>query len=453
MPLRQPYPQDYASHLPILAGLGSRLKIRRILELGSGEYSTAAFLNYSIFPHLIELVSVEDNPDWMQRVQIHHPGAHDRLRMASDENSIRDYSPFDLIFVDSASAPARIDSLSRFLALDSLPGIVVVHDTELPAYREVLDKFPFIREFKTYEPETSVLWRDSSKGPALINALNEIDSILRLNARLGPDETAEWLRVFSPSNALIGARTVSVVMPSYRRAPLLRNTLQTYLYQTRQPEEIIVVEDGFDEGVTRDVCTEASTWGLPVSYLRRRNRPDLVYSNSAVPKNIGIRAAIGDIVILQSPEVRFTKSTDIANLIAPVEADSMVSCCASCKDLSEDGSPGGWRADPGSDYFNHYCQAYRRQTLLNLGGFDETFVGFGAEDGDFNLRLHHYGIRCVWAHDTITEHQWHPKPMNDCKPEHDRINNARRAEVIASVFGCDPALEANQSKNWGDIDS
>ena len=448
---RLPYPQDYASHLPILIGLGSRLKIRRILELGAGDYSTSAFLNYSIFPYLIELVSVEDNPEWAQKVQIHHPGA--RLRMAASEADIRDYSLFDLIFVDSVSAPARVESLNKFMALAHLPGIVVVHDTEVPTYHEAISRFPYKYEFKVFEPETSVLWRDSSKSDSLGPTLNEIDSIIHSNSTINPDRIDEWLKIFAPSFNPAPPCTVSVAMPSYQRSPQLRNTLRTYLEQTRQPQEIIVVEDGFDGGATQDVCTEAAGWGLPVRYLCRHNRPNLAYSNSAIPRNIGIRAATGDIIILSSPEVRFTQPTDIANLIAPVESDLMVSCCAPCRELLPDGSLGEWRTDPDKDYFNHYCQAYRRQHFLNLGGFDETFVGFGAEDGDLNLRLHHFGIRCVWARDVVTEHQWHPQLMNDCKSDHDHINNSRREEVIASTFGDHPVLEANQGKDWGDINS
>src|SRR5439155_25567212 len=43
---------DYATHLPILVGLSQSLKVKRVLELGSGMYSTLTFLDSNLFPEL-----------------------------------------------------------------------------------------------------------------------------------------------------------------------------------------------------------------------------------------------------------------------------------------------------------------------------------------------------------------------------------------------------------------
>ena len=58
-----------ATHLPVLELMKRVSNIRKILELGSGEYSTRKFLE---FPNLETLYSYEDNEEWfniMKRVK------------------------------------------------------------------------------------------------------------------------------------------------------------------------------------------------------------------------------------------------------------------------------------------------------------------------------------------------------------------------------------------------
>src|SRR4051794_36469667 len=62
---------DYATHLPVLIALGGYLPIRRVLELGSGLYSTPAFLDRGAFPYLELLLSIEHDREWGGRVADH----------------------------------------------------------------------------------------------------------------------------------------------------------------------------------------------------------------------------------------------------------------------------------------------------------------------------------------------------------------------------------------------
>ena len=59
--------------------------------------------------------------------------------------------------------------------------------------------------------------------------------------------------------------------------------------------------------------------------------------------------------------------------------------------------PAGW---------SHMCVS--RQWLINNGGFDEEYVGWGAEDSDLFLRLKIGGIRAVEV-STYPYHLWHPQ--------------------------------------------
>lgn len=78
--------------------------------------------------------------------------------------------------------------------------------------------------------------------------------------------------------------TVSVVVPTYNRAELLQQTIQSILAQTVPPLEIIAVDDGSTDH-TPDVC---AGFGEPIRYLRQENQ------GLSMARNAGIRAARGD---------------------------------------------------------------------------------------------------------------------------------------------------------------
>lgn len=50
-----------------------------------------------------------------------------------------------------------------------------------------------------------------------------------------------------------------------------------------------------------------------------------------------------------------------------------------------------------------------RNHLLEVGGFDENFTGWGVEDYELGYRLHKYGIQYTLERDAISYHQFHPR--------------------------------------------
>jgi glycosyltransferase involved in cell wall biosynthesis len=81
---------------------------------------------------------------------------------------------------------------------------------------------------------------------------------------------------------------VSVVVPTYNRAELLRLTLQSVLNQTVAPHEVIVVDDGSTDH-TVQVCAD---FGDSIRYLRQENQ------RLPTARNTGIRAACSDWIAL-----------------------------------------------------------------------------------------------------------------------------------------------------------
>jgi len=62
-----PSEQPYATHIPVLVGVAAACLPDRLVEFGSGDFSTLTFLDETVFPSLLSIESYENNPQWMQQ--------------------------------------------------------------------------------------------------------------------------------------------------------------------------------------------------------------------------------------------------------------------------------------------------------------------------------------------------------------------------------------------------
>lgn len=196
-------------------------------------------------------------------------------------------------------------------------------------------------------------------------------------------------------------------MCSYRRAHLLRNTLESIKRQNYPDLEIIVCEDGDDGGATRRVCEEYGA-----RYAQRKDRPDQPYSNPSIPWNIAIRQATGDILILQNPECMHVGEDAIAKLVEPHWLEERVAVFATTAALHPDGRFHQWYCHPkysARPFF--FCGSLRREDVWNVGGFDEDFGrqvgGYGYDDDFFAFCLSCSGVRFLFTDQVMVHHQWH----------------------------------------------
>ena len=86
--------------------------------------------------------------------------------------------------------------------------------------------------------------------------------------------------------------------------------------------------------------------------------------------------------------------------------------------------------------------ALRRSTFHRLGGFDETYVGYGAEDTDLGFRIAREGLPLLFAGDAPVFHQHHEG--YDPPLQHFRalIANAKRFHAAWSIWPMDGWLTA-----------
>jgi len=103
------------------------------------------------------------------------------------------------------------------------------------------------------------------------------------------DHQAAWLSTdYDPD-------LVSVIVPSYNRAGLIRETLDSVLAQTYRPLELIVVDDGSMDS-TREVIEE---WSLRSEKDQEFACRLLVQKNSGAPtaRNLGARESRGEFIL------------------------------------------------------------------------------------------------------------------------------------------------------------
>lgn len=83
--------------------------------------------------------------------------------------------------------------------------------------------------------------------------------------------------------------------------------------------------------------------------------------------------------------------------------------------------------EPRAELFWSLSFALSRQTFERLGGFDERFAGYGAEDTDFAFRAREAGIPLAWVAAAEVFHQHHPS----CDPP---LEHLRDIAINAGAF-------------------
>jgi len=194
---------------------------------------------------------------------------------------------------------------------------------------------------------------------------------------------------------------VSVVIPTYNRAGIIGETIENVFQQTYPNIELIVVDDGSTDGTV----SLLKSYGNRIRWAVQEN------AGPAAARNRGIAMAEGEIVAFQDSDDAW-HPTKIARQVSLLErAGKSVTCCI-CNMIMELPGVVGRSFDaaglrPGIEegiwpnvtevlatrflMFNQ-AAAVRREVLVRIGGFDESFRLM--EDGELGLRL---SLEGPWA--------------------------------------------------------
>jgi len=195
--------------------------------------------------------------------------------------------------------------------------------------------------------------------------------------------------------------SLSVIIPTFNRADVLREALRSVYDQTVDPYEVVIVDDGSTDH-TAGVVAEFDD---RIQYMRQDN------SGPATARNTGITKATGDLIgFLDSDDIWFPQfvesacrvfheNTGVEAVVFDNETQTLAGefvpsrfiergvVCGFSGPFSIDVVPPTWGTRPS---FSTCCLIVRRESLRRLGQepFDASLRAY--EDWDLELRLYEH---------------------------------------------------------------
>ena len=255
-----------------------------------------------------------------------------------------------------------------------------------------IDRLTAIVDAARPEPSGAV---DSSKGPVEMSLASMTPSPVT-PAQTPPPLLTPAERHAPSSSSSSRDRRVSVLLPVKNGLPHLHEAIASLIHQTYEDVEILVIDDGSDDGGPEEIQ------GRALSHVR------VVPSNGrgvAAALNTGLRVATGAFVARQDaddwshPE-RLARQIEF--LLRHPDIDA-VATCAEFVDLESRPVETAWTMDvrrrhdavqtpealarvlPRTCALHHGTLMARRDLLRQAGGYRAAFVG--AQDYDLSLRL------------------------------------------------------------------
>lgn len=261
----------------------------------------------------------------------------------------------------------------------------------------------------------------------------------------------------------------SFVVLSYNRTPLLRRTLLGYRrYAPYEGTEFVIVDDKSTDGLL-ELLPLAREIFERVHYVSMDKTKSVVplnprCTNPSLGLNVGIRHAIGKLIIMSPPEC-YPLKDNIHNAQQAMDFGSRRTylfgrALKAEKILNDVLDTTDWLPDseeavrervptalttPIVSEFDRrfhwpFFASFLKSDHAHVNGFDEEFLrGHAAEDDDFAYRMLRGGTSFEWSDQCSVVHQWHPDVGNGATHEDYEVNrlhyfaNCEKNVVIANV--------------------
>lgn len=210
---------------------------------------------------------------------------------------------------------------------------------------------------------------------------------------------------------------LSLILICFRRPIQLEKTLESISSQTTQPDELILMEDGDDGGITATLAKK-----FKAKHIQSPRPEELSYGNMSKVRNIAWRFAQGDVIGIQGSELIYESKNAIEELVKNLQPDSITTPCVKNLDKNGNLSFPPWYTHPSiGSFFGDGPHFLHKKTLEKIGGWEEQFIGYGFDDGFFDLCCQKQNIKRIRLDNIIAAHQWHERG------EHEIISFATRS--------------------------
>ena len=205
---------------------------------------------------------------------------------------------------------------------------------------------------------------------------------------------------------------ISVVIPTYNRLDTLAHVIPTLLAQDVPADdfELLVCDSNSTDG-TREYLAE-----VHAAHPNVRHLPG-AYTGRAMARNAGIAAAQGEVVLFNDSDILASPDL-LSQHLRHHRADRSVAVVGlevQVKDLDDYAFKRDHPDARGSLhkptrkqlswlYFLTGNASVRRDDLLRVGSFDESFTGYGHEDLELGYRLEKAGIRILYEPLAVNYH-------------------------------------------------
>jgi glycosyltransferase involved in cell wall biosynthesis len=196
---------------------------------------------------------------------------------------------------------------------------------------------------------------------------------------------------------------VSIIIPTYNRKHMLKEAIESLFDQTypKDEYEIIVCDDGSTDGTEFLVKEMMKNSLYPLRYFKQENQ------GPAVARNLGINNARGEIIGFTDDDC-IPSSTWIEKAIPNfenIDVIGVMGCVLPLGDIKKKwyNSVHTFKITEKDIFYGTGNIFYRKQTLLEVGGFDSEFKIL--EDLDMADRILKKGYKIDFNKDVMVHHR------------------------------------------------
>lgn len=205
----------------------------------------------------------------------------------------------------------------------------------------------------------------------------------------------------------------SIIIPTYNQLNYLRECIESIRLYTPQPYELIIIDNGSDDGSAEYVKC--------IGDVRFQILPDNRGFAGAV--NQGLMLARGTTLLILNNDSVVTRnwlcnllaclhSNSFNGIVGPVTnyisgdqlIDTHYTSMAEMQQFAEAYNQSDAHRWVVTGRLTGFCMLLRRETFLDLGYFDEGFEIGNCEDDDYGLRARLMGYQLIIAKDTFIHH-------------------------------------------------